>query len=212
MKLTICRSYKGNTWQLEFDDSGQLEFLHVSIVQKYSLQEGIDIPPSAWKEIQLQETCRKAYQRGRYLLDEREYGYVEMHRKLTEKYGQKVASMVTKALAKSGFIDDRRYALQLAEHYMVNKRFGSRRAYQEMRRRGLLEPQILAAIEQFEDYAIDNLDALIHGKFQKYFVDFKDYPMIEKGKAALARQGYPYGAIKEAVTLAKEQWEEQEHE
>ena len=33
MTITTLAAHKGNTWKLELDDSGELYFLHVSVVQ-----------------------------------------------------------------------------------------------------------------------------------------------------------------------------------
>ena len=45
------------------------------------------------------------------------------------------------------------------------------------------------------------------GKYRKYFLDPDDRRTIEKGKAALARQGYRFGEINAAVQAFLEEME-----
>ena len=109
------------------------------------------LTPQQWEQVQTAELSRKAYQYACFLLDNRGYSYQEMFRKLEPKYPQAVCFATVDRLAKYGQINDRAYAEQLAHHYVAVKRFGMRRAFQEMRRRGLLEEHITEALEPYED-------------------------------------------------------------
>ena len=114
MEITELHAYKGNTWLLRMDGSESPYFLHVSVVQKFHLQEGMRLPESAWEQVQTAELSRKAFQHACYLLDRRDYSYQEMYRKLEPKYPAAVCYAVTDRLAAKGLINDRRYAEQLA--------------------------------------------------------------------------------------------------
>ena len=48
MTITTLAAHKGNTWKLELDDSGELYFLHVSVVQRCGLQKGMTLTPQQW--------------------------------------------------------------------------------------------------------------------------------------------------------------------
>ena len=194
MTITTLSAHKGNTWKIELDDSGELFFLHVSVVQRCGLRKGMTLTPQQWEQVQTAELSRKAYQYACFLLDNRGYSYQEMDR-----------------LAKYGQINDRAYAEQLAHHYVAVKRFGMRRAFQEMRRRGLLEEHITEALEPYEDEVTGEiLMELVEGKYRKYFLDPDDRRTVEKGKAALVRQGYRFGEINAAVrAFLEEQLEEE---
>ena len=211
MRLTQLCTYKGNTWQMELDGSGELYFVHVSVVQHCGLQKGMELSAAQWKRVQDLETFRKAYQYSRYLLDNRGYSYQEMFRKLSPKYPENVCYGVVNRLVKNGMLNDWKYAEQAALHYIERKRFGMRRAYQEMRRRGLLDPQIQAALEPYRCRTEEILEELVRGKFVRYFAEPSDRKMIEKGKAALVRQGYTFGEIQRVVSAyLQEQKTEQE--
>ena len=52
MTITTLAAHKGNTWKLELDDSGELYFLHVSVVQRCGLQKGMTLTPQQWEQVQ----------------------------------------------------------------------------------------------------------------------------------------------------------------
>lgn len=208
MRLTIVKPYKGNTWQLELDDSGELYFVNVEIVQRFQLQTDMELSEEDWEAVQMAELARKAYSRACYLLDYRAYSYQEMFRKLEPNYPEEVCFETVDRLAANGLINDRAYAEQAAHHYVEVKHFGFRRARQEMRRRGLLDAQIDAALEPYADLTEEFLMELIQGKYQRYFTDPEDRKMVEKGKAALVRQGYSFSEINGAVAEYFEDFDE----
>lgn len=82
MTITTLSAHKGNTWKIELDDSGELFFLHVSVVQRCGLRKGMTLTPQQWEQVQTAELSRKAYQYACFLLDNRGYSYQEMFRKL----------------------------------------------------------------------------------------------------------------------------------
>ena len=114
MTITTLSAHKGNTWKIELDDSGELFFLHVSVVQRCGLRKGMTLTPQQWEQVQTAELSRKAYQYACFLLDNRGYSYQEMFRKLEPKYPQAVCFATVDRLAKYGQINDRAYAEQLA--------------------------------------------------------------------------------------------------
>lgn len=209
MTITLLKPYKGNTWELELDDSGELQFLHVQIVTRFQLRTGMKLTPEQWQTVQESELSRKAYQHACYLLDRRGYSYMEMFRKLEPKYPEQVCYAVTDRLASLGLINDQAYAEQTAHYYVEVKHFGLHRARQEMRRRGLLDSHITQALEPYARQLEENLRALVAGKYAACFADSKDRKQIEKGKAALVRRGYGFGEINRAVAWYQEQLEEE---
>ncbi|MCC8110751.1 MAG: RecX family transcriptional regulator [Ruminococcus sp.] len=209
MQITTLSPYKGNTWKIAFDDEETLYFLNVSVVEKFSLKKEMEISEQEWERICNAELCRKAYSRACYLLDYRGYSYQEMYHKLEKTYPSAVCFAVVNRLAKQGLINDHRYAEQLAYRYIIVKGYGFQRAKQEMRRRELLDAQIDEALEPFAERTLEILAERVAEKYAKYFADASDRQQIEKGKAALVRQGYSFGEVNRAV---KTYLEEQEKE
>ncbi len=199
MQITTLSAHKGETWKIAFDDSDDLQFLHVSIVYAFHLKPGMELSESAWQQVWEAELCRKAYRYGCFLLDRRGYSFREMYHKLEPKYPPEVCLTAVRRLAQGGMINDRVYAEQLAHHYVEVKHYGFYRAKQEMRRRELLDEQIDAALSPYADQMEDVAYELVETKLRRYFEDPSDRKMIEKGKAALARRGFTYGQIKAAV-------------
>ena len=52
MTITTLSAHKGNTWKIELDDSGELFFLHVSVVQRCGLRKGMTLTPQQWEQVQ----------------------------------------------------------------------------------------------------------------------------------------------------------------
>ena len=70
MTLTTVKPYKGTTWQLELDNSGELYFVQAEIVQQFGLQKDMTISEEEWEQVQQAELVRKAYSRACFLLDD----------------------------------------------------------------------------------------------------------------------------------------------
>lgn len=81
LKITGVSKYKGSTYMIEFED-GETAFLNYEIVSAYGLRAGLDMPESAWEKIVFDNEFRKAKERALYLLDYRDYSYVELYKKL----------------------------------------------------------------------------------------------------------------------------------
>jgi regulatory protein len=99
-------------------------------------------------------------------------------------------------LVEMGVINDRRYAQGLARHYCEVKLFGRRRAFQEMRLKGLTKEVIDLALAEYEQGTAERLRRLIEKKHLRYMTDEKG---INRAKNSLIRYGYDYGEIKEAL-------------
>ncbi len=199
MTITTLSPYKGTTWQIAFDNSLALFFLDAEIINEYQLDLGDILTEEQWTTIQNAQQTRKAYRWGTHLVDAHPYTYKGMYAKIATKYPEDVALDATSRLAENGYINDVAYAEEAANHYIVTKHYGPRRAREQMHRRGLLDEQIENALEGYDDYIMENLQTLIAGKFGRYFIDPNDRLSLEKGKAALARYGYAYDDINDAI-------------
>lgn len=195
MKITDIGTYKGDTMYIDTDD-GQKIFLASSIVYKFNLEKNMEIPSSALEQVQSENLFRKARERALYLLDNREYGYVELFKKLENNYDDDICYRVCNDLAKSGLINDRRYAAHLAEYYGVRKKYGRYRTRQELMRRGLSAELSDSAAERFADGETDRLREVVERKYERYLTDRKG---VQKVKSALVRLGYSFSEINEVL-------------
>lgn len=207
MEVTMLQPYKGNTWQIQLDD-GEIQYLNVSVVTKFQLEAGDEISEELWEQVRHAEMARKAYQRACYLLDQRAYSYQGMFQKLAANYPEEVCFQVLERLTAYNLINDRQFASQLAYHYSVRKRFGYYRARQEMKRRGLLDGHIQEALAPYAEQSEAIIHELMEKKYYRYFEDWENRPMVEKGKAALVRQGFSFAEVHQAVKTFLEEREE----
>ncbi len=185
MKIKAIEKYKGSTYRIELDE-GEPQYLNIEIINKFNLKAGIDLPLSAWEQIKEESD----------LLDYKDYSYVEMFKKLRKNYDEELCYKVMQKLVDMGVINDRRYAQGLARHYCEVKLFGRRRAFQEMRLKGLTKEVIDLALEEYEQGTAERLRRLIEKKHLRYMTDEKG---INRAKNSLIRYGYDYGEIKQAL-------------
>lgn len=89
------------------------------------------------------------YERALKLLTQKSRSRWEMHRLLAKRCEQQalINAVLDKCIA-HGYLDDVKYALQLARHHVERKRQGRRRVAQELRARGLSDPVVEGAIEE----------------------------------------------------------------
>ncbi len=210
LKITNVSKYKGMTMMIEFEDR-EAEFLNQEIVRRYNLKAGLSLPLSAWEDIRAEEEYRKARERALYLLDHRDYSYVDLFHKLEKNYSEDTCYRVMDKMVELGTINDNRYAEGLARHYVEVKGFGSRRAFQEMRGKGLTAEVIkraLAVYDEDEDTTwYDRLYELVERKYLRYLDDEKG---VNKVKNALVRYGYSYDLIKDVLRDIGEEYSEEE--
>ena len=86
-----------------------------------------------------------------YLLDVRDYTYVELFKKLKPNYPEEICYKVLNRLCEIGCINDRRYAEKYARYLCEVKKFGFFRAREEMKKRGLPQQLISEYLEPFEE-------------------------------------------------------------
>lgn len=194
-QISDISQFKGKTLRVDFSE-GEPIFVHADIVADYHLSKGLEMPDGAIDEVVHANDARRAKERAFYLLDERDYSYVEMFKKLERNYDEDICYDVCNRLAELGLIDDRRYAKKAAEYYCVTKKYGYYRAREEMRKRGLSGELIDEALAEYEDDTPGRLAELIGRKYAKYLTDEKG---ITKVKSALVRLGYTYADINSAI-------------
>ncbi|MCD7824052.1 MAG: recombination regulator RecX [Oscillospiraceae bacterium] len=204
--ITSIEKYKGSTMRIDFDE-GEPLFINIDVLNEYHLQKDIAVPQSAIDQIVHSNDFRRAKERALYLLDERDYSYIELYKKLERNYSEDICLEVCNRLSEIGCINDRRYSERLAEHYCQTKRFGLRRAREEMRKRGISNELITEALYPYEDTASERIAELIDKKYARYLTDEKG---VQKVKAALVRQGYSFSEVNKALAEYESEMEEGE--
>lgn len=148
------------------------------------------------------DILRKAKARALYLLGERAMCLAELKTKLTKTYGEEIAGEAAEYVLQLGYINDEEYAPRLAEYLIKRKRWGVRRARQEMLRRGLDRDLVENTLADIPEEELDEeLTELIA---KKYANKLQDYDDRRKTIAALARRGYDFAAIKRCIEAYSE--------
>ncbi len=204
--IISIEKYKGSTMRVDLDE-GEPLFINVDVLNEYHLQKDMVIPEGAVSEIIHSNDFRRARERALYLLDDRDYSYIELYKKLENNYDEDICLEVCNRLSEIGCINDRRYSEHLAEHYCQTKRFGSRRAREEMRKRGISNDLITEALEPYEDSVQERIAELIDKKYARYLTDEKG---VQKVKAALVRRGYSFSEVNKALAEYEDGMEEGE--
>lgn len=206
LKVTNVSRYKGMTYMIEFEDRDP-EFLNQQTVNMFNLRAGASLPLSAWEDIKAEEEYRKARERALYLLDYKDYSYVDLFHKLEKNYNEDICYRVMDKMVEMGTINDRRYAEGLARHYVEVKKFGRYRALREMRQKGLTAQVAEEALEEYDDSYYERLYELVESKYLRYLDDDKG---IARTKNALVRYGYSYDLIKEVLRDIEEEYGDDE--
>lgn len=193
--------FKGETLRVDFDCREPI-FINSSVVSSLGIRSGITMTDEDIEEAVSKNDFRRARERALYLLDERDYGYVEMFKKLENNYSEDICYEVVNDLSRLGLIDDRRYAQKCAEYFLTRKLWGKYRAREEMRRRGIPSELIDEALEEYDEGSDDRLRELIEKKYARKLADENG---VNKVKAALARQGFSYDEIKQVLAEYEEE-------
>ena len=193
--------FKGETLRVDFDCREPI-FINSSVVSSLGIRSGITMTDEDIEEAVSKNDFRRARERALYLLDERDYGYVEMFKKLENNYSEDICYEVVNDLSRLGLIDDRRYAQKCAEYFLTRKLWGKYRAREEMRRRGIPSELIDEALEEYDEGSDERLRELVEKKYARKLADENG---VNKVKAALARQGFSYDEIKQVLAEYEEE-------
>lgn len=144
----------------------------------------------------------RARDRALYLLGLRDYACKELEKKLLTEARAAIAARVVARLAEVGLLDDKRYAERLAQSLSRSKQYPKRRVAQELQRRGVDRETASFAAEEIAGEDFEQALALIE---KKYYNKMTDRDSRQKVMAALARRGFSYEAIRQAITAYDEE-------
>ncbi len=198
MIITSIEKYKGETFCVIADGNKRV-YLHRDIIIKYNLKADMEISSEDFGKVLFASELRRATRRAMYLINEREYSYIQLFEKLKNNYTDDICYKVANFMAAKGYINDKRFAEALVYSYMECKLYGPRRVRQELYKRGIRGKIADEAIESKLDGLDERLQSLIERKYASYLCDPEDRKSIEKAKNGLVRAGYDFGDINRAV-------------
>ena len=186
---------------------------------EYAKDGGLLVDRAAFDESDLREDCpceeeeveavladsrrRRAYEKGLWLLDARDYTERGMTDKLRPDFGADAAAAAVARYVAYGLIDDGRYAARLAEQLLTVQRLSRRQAREKLIYKGVPRDLAEEALDAVEADPAEQLDAWIQGKFAVRLASGEEGAR-RKVVDALLRRGFAYEDVK--VALAR--WEE----
>ena len=119
----------------------------------------------------------------------------ELERKLKEwGAGEAESAVLCDRMEELGYLNDASYAAQVVRYYSA-KGFGEKKLRDELYRRGIPREMWDDALEQAQDPA-EAIDAFVSKKLEERDLDRKQ---LQKLSAALARRGYSWSDINDAL-------------
>lgn len=197
MFINSITKYKGNTYEIIFDN-GEKVYINNEIVLQFGLCSNMEIPFERLEDIIHADTLRKAKERALYLLDYKDYSYIQLYEKLETNYPQEICFEVLSKLVQLGLLDDTRYAKNLADRLINGKKYGSYRAIRELTLKGIDKDLAEQVVSYYEDTELERLENLINSKYSRYLNTGNDKD-INKVKNALVRLGYSFDLINQVL-------------
>lgn len=197
MKISKLSQYKGTTMLLETDNGNKL-YIGKKTAEKMNLCVGMELPDSALSVIGEEDIERKSRERAMYLLTERDYGFAELYHKLQKNYPDEMCLRTCQLMAEKGYVNDHDYAFKLGRQYFEIKKESAVAVRYKLAQKGIPRYIIDEVIEEYcRDEAVkERICELITKKYSRRL---NDEDGRRKVRAALARHGFSYSDINEAM-------------
>ena len=87
MTVEKIEKYKGETYMVVIDRVKKV-FLHRDIINRFGLAEGSEITNEQLTQVLMASELRRASRRAMYLINERDYSYIQLFEKLSANYSE----------------------------------------------------------------------------------------------------------------------------
>lgn len=188
---------------------GKTNKIHISIDGEYKLTvdadfwfssgyvSGDEIDEEQYKILADRIAKRRCFNRALNILSRRDHCEKELFNKLRRTDGDEAAAHAVERVKSLGYINDERYAQNLAEELGSRKGYGLRAIRSELIKRGIDRETADNTINTLTLDESDNIRVLLEGKFSRKLT-------TEKGRkqvfSALMRLGYSYSDIQSALS------------
>ena len=193
MTVTAIRQTSPGRLIVSFDNGEELRST-LGAVTELRLYSGRELDEAEFEAFRSLSARSLALERALELISRRSMSRKELMDKLISKgEAEDVAEYCAGWLEENGFIDEERYAQQIARHYAA-KGYGAGRVRAELSRRGLdreLWDTAMAAMPAGDE----KLDRFIASRLK----DPEDRDEIRKISSALYRRGYSWEEIRSAL-------------
>lgn len=159
-------------------------------------KNGTDLTEEEWESLVSKINYRKAFNKCADLLSRRDHSVKELRDKLMRTADEASADKAIERFSELGYLDDEKFAKNLAEHLYKNKNYSDNHVKQELYKRGINRDIVAKIIGNSEVDAVETIISLIE---KKYYNKLNAENGREKVVSALMRKGFSYGDIKSAL-------------
>lgn len=195
MIITEARRQRRSLYQVVLDDRREIS-VDVRTFDESAYRVGGSITEEQLEVLQQQSMYNRARERALYLLGIRDYACRELEQKLHSEATPDIAAAVVERLREVGLLDDERYAERMARSLSEYKQMPRRRVMQELQRRGVARDTATAAAEEIECEDFEQALAILR---KRYYNKMTDRDARQRVVAALARRGFSYEAVRQAM-------------
>ena len=195
MTITELKQTHGERYVLVLDD-GSVVKTTLAVVTDCSLYAGRELSAGELDEITNASRLERAKLRAMRIISARPMSCRELYDRLVEKgESERDAAACVEYLLGLRFLNDADYAAMTVRHYAA-RGYGRRRIRDELYRRKVPRELWDEAVEQLPEQD-GELDRLLEKRLRG--TDPDDRAAIQKATAALARRGFGWQEIKEAI-------------
>lgn len=201
MTVTALRRRRGNIFAV-FSGSEQIALLDEKTIDEHGIRAGVSLSESEIELLSEESAGRQALTRGLEIIARREVCRSDMCKRLEKDYGDDAAQFAADELERLGLINDRRFAVMLAEQLYEVKHYYTRRVCYELVGKGVDRDLAQEVCQEIEPDQTQALELLLSGRLGRELGD-------ERGRRrvinTLIRYGYEAGEIYSAINCITEE-------
>lgn len=195
---SLAPTASGNKLKAVLSD-GSSVYIDAETAARYHLNAGEEYDLELFEEILSNSRYNTAKNRALNILGYRARSEKELFDRLCEKTDEDTAAAVVDKMRDIGLVNDRALLCDKLQNLLVIKKYGIRRAINELSLKGFEREDIEQAIEDMEYDEYSSLCELIDAKYADELCDC-DIKTRQRVIAALLRRGFSYDDIKSAIS------------
>lgn len=205
MELIVAVEPVRSRYRIRLDNGEALWFTR-SLLEERPLEADDLVDVEELKNWLLLRQYRPALEKAVKLLAQRPHSQGEIRQKLLAAgYMDETADMVLCKLGQNGLVNDEDFAGQWAEH-RAGMRYGPRRIHAELKRKGLKESQVEAALDSIPvNTMLENAQELIRRALKRRKPGENLLKFRQRTLAALIRRGFDWD-------IARQAWESESND
>ncbi|MCI8554706.1 MAG: regulatory protein RecX [Clostridiales bacterium] len=204
MRIEELQKRRGSLVRLVLDD-GSSVLVDRRTMEESPFRVGSSFSAEELTSLLEQSRIRRAREKALYLLSMRDYSRAGLAKKLEPEAGKAVAEDTADRMEELGLLDDAGYAGRLARDLTDRRCFSRRRVRQELTARGIGRDIIDQTIEELDDGDAQRALELLR---KKRYNELSDEPVRRRAAAALARAGFDWEDIRQAIDCRRRELEE----